>query len=63
MMFPHGACRRNDALQDLDLVSALIVHLILVAPQADGHQVLWGCVLLQDPPLMPLAYHVPEGVV
>ena len=50
-MLSHGVRRSNDALEDIDLVSALVVNLILVVPQADGHQVLHRGVLLQDPPM------------
>ena len=44
-------------------MSSLIVNLILVTPQADGHTVLSRRCLPEGPPLVPAAHRVPEGVV
>ena len=55
--------RGHDVPQELDLVKAIVFILILVPPEGDGHLVLEGRRLLDDPPLVPVLHCATEGFV
>ena len=60
---PDGLCTGDDGLQDLYLVRALIVHLVLISPGAYCNALIRWRVFLQNPPLMSFVHNVFQGLI
>ena len=60
---PHGIRSRHDGLEDLDLVGAVVLVLILIPPETDVNLPVLRDLFGQHPPPMAVLDHIGEGRV